>query len=59
MTVQPNEALGDLVVGTFSGAGDKQALLVGHMDTVFDAGTVAARPFTAKMDGQRGRASTT
>ena len=51
VTVQPNEALGDVVVGTFSGAGDKQALLVGHMDTVFDAGTVAARPFTAK-DGR-------
>ena len=41
------------------GAGDKQALLVGHMDTVFDAGTVAARPFASMTAGQPGRVSTT
>jgi len=51
VTVQANDELGDVVVGRFEGAGDKQALLVGHMDTVFDAGTAAARPF-ATTDGR-------
>jgi glutamate carboxypeptidase len=40
--------LGDTVIGTFqgrSGAGPR-LLLIGHMDTVFEAGTVAKRPFT-------------
>ena len=37
--------LGDLVIGTRSGAGGPDVLLVGHMDTVFDEGTVAERPF--------------
>jgi glutamate carboxypeptidase len=41
--------LGDLVVGTLRGAGGPRLLLVGHMDTVFDEGTVAARPF--RVDG--------
>ena len=41
--------LGDLVVGTLRGAGGPRLLLVGHMDTVFDEGTVAARPF--RIDG--------
>jgi glutamate carboxypeptidase len=34
------------VVGTFDGRpGGRRVLLVGHMDTVFDEGTAAARPF--------------
>jgi glutamate carboxypeptidase len=37
--------LGDLVIGTLRGAGGPRVLLIGHMDTVFDAGTVAERPF--------------
>ena len=37
--------LGDLVIGRLRGAGGPNVLLVGHMDTVFDEGTVAERPF--------------
>ena len=43
--------LGDLVIGTLHGAGGPNILLVGHMDTVFDDGTVAERPF--RIDGDR------
>lgn len=42
--------LGDLVVGSFEGDGPR-VLLIGHMDTVFDAGTAAARPF--RIEGER------
>jgi glutamate carboxypeptidase len=36
-------------VGTFEGApGGRRLLLIGHMDTVFDEGTAAARPFGLK-----------
>ncbi len=39
-------ALGDTVEAVFRGApGGPRALLIGHMDTVFPPGTVAARPF--------------
>ena len=42
----PEGRFGDTVVGTFRGtAGGARVVLVGHMDTVFDPGTVAARPF--------------
>jgi glutamate carboxypeptidase len=37
--------LGDLVIGRLEGAGGPDLMLLGHMDTVFDEGTVAARPF--------------
>jgi glutamate carboxypeptidase len=37
--------LGDLLVGRLEGAGGPKILLVGHMDTVFDEGTAAERPF--------------
>jgi glutamate carboxypeptidase len=37
--------LGDLLIGTLRGSGGPRVLLVGHMDTVFDEGTVAERPF--------------
>jgi glutamate carboxypeptidase len=43
--------LGDLIVGTLRGSGTKRVLLVGHMDTVFDEGTAAERPF--RIDGDR------
>ena len=42
--------LGDVVVGRLPGAGPR-VLLIGHMDTVFEAGTAAARPF--RVDGDR------
>jgi glutamate carboxypeptidase len=42
--------LGDLVVGRLAGDGPR-LLLVGHMDTVFDPGTAAERPY--RSDGRR------
>jgi glutamate carboxypeptidase len=44
---QPDGAkvrLGDLVIGRLAGVGPR-LLLIGHMDTVFEPGTAAARPF--------------
>ena len=42
----PAGRLGDTVVATFTGqAGGARALLIGHLDTVFDPGTAASRPF--------------
>jgi glutamate carboxypeptidase len=42
----PTGRLGATVVATFEGsAGGPRVLLIGHMDTVFDPGTVAERPF--------------
>ena len=46
--------LGDLLIGTLAGAGGPDVLLVGHMDTVFDDGTVAERPFTIEGEIARG-----
>ncbi|MGH2539132.1 MAG: M20 family metallopeptidase [Actinomycetota bacterium] len=43
--------LGDLVIGTLEGSGGARLMLVGHMDTVFDDGTVAERPF--RIEGDR------
>jgi glutamate carboxypeptidase len=43
--------LGDLVIGVLHGSGGPRVLVVGHMDTVFDPGTAAARPF--RIDGAR------
>jgi glutamate carboxypeptidase len=42
--------LGDTVVGRLAGDGPR-LLLLGHMDTVFDPGTAAARPF--RVEGER------
>jgi glutamate carboxypeptidase len=36
--------LGDLVIGRLAGGGPR-LLLIGHMDTVFETGTAAVRPF--------------
>jgi glutamate carboxypeptidase len=48
----PSAELGDTVVGTFEGPADGPAvLLIGHLDTVFEPGTAAARPFTIR-DGR-------
>jgi glutamate carboxypeptidase len=42
----PEGRFGNTVVGTFHGARNgPRILLIGHMDTVFDPGTVAERPF--------------
>ena len=46
--VRPDPAgrLGATIIGTFAGrAGAPRVLLIGHMDTVFDPGTAAERPF--------------
>jgi glutamate carboxypeptidase len=42
--------LGDLVIGRLDGDAPRR-LLIGHMDTVFDEGTVAQRPY--RVDGDR------
>ena len=41
--------LGDLVIGRIPGDGPRR-LLIGHMDTVFEEGTCAARPFQRRGD---------
>jgi glutamate carboxypeptidase len=48
------QRLGDLVIGTLQGSGGPSILLVGHMDTVFDEGTVAERPFRIEGELARG-----
>lgn len=47
----PQEKFGDHVIGTKPGAGNRHILFIGHMDTVFPAGTVQKRPF--RIEGQR------
>ena len=44
--VRPHDTLGDTVIGTWPGNGGPRLLLIGHMDTVFDPGTAAERPFS-------------
>jgi glutamate carboxypeptidase len=49
----PAGRLGATVVGTLRGAaGGPRVVLVGHMDTVFDPGTAAERPFRIDPDGR-------
>nr|MBA2489330.1 M20/M25/M40 family metallo-hydrolase [Chloroflexota bacterium] len=44
--VDRNDDLGDTVVGIWDGFDDgPRALLIGHMDTVFEPGTAAQRPY--------------
>jgi glutamate carboxypeptidase len=48
---RPDSELGDTVVGTLEGEpGGPSVLLIGHLDTVFEPGTAAARPFTIRGD---------
>ncbi len=51
----PAGRLGATVIGTWDGdrgtAGGPRLLLIGHMDTVFDPGTAADRPFAIDADG--------
>ena len=55
--VRPDPAgrFGATVIGTWAGdhgtPDGPRALLIGHMDTVFDPGTAAARPFAIDADG--------
>jgi glutamate carboxypeptidase len=46
--------LGDLVIGRLRGSGTTRVLLVGHLDTVFDDGTAAERPFRIEDGRARG-----
>src|SRR3990170_5845405 len=46
VAIHSNERLGDTIVGTFRGnPRGPRALLIGHLDTVFDPGTAKERPF--------------
>jgi glutamate carboxypeptidase len=46
MRPDPAGHLGDTLIATFDGPiGAPRVLLIGHLDTVFDPGTAAARPF--------------
>ncbi len=46
--------LGDLLIGRLEGTGSRRLLLIGHMDTVFDPGTAAERPFRIEDGRARG-----
>lgn len=46
-----SQPLPDNVVGTLTGTGKGRILIIGHIDTVFEPGTVAKRPF--RMDATR------
>ncbi len=43
--------LGDLVIGRLDGGAGPRVLMIGHTDTVFEAGTATERPF--RIDGDR------
>ncbi|HEV8489990.1 MAG TPA: M20 family metallopeptidase [Candidatus Limnocylindrales bacterium] len=49
---RPHDTLGETVVATFQGApgSGPRLLLIGHLDTVFDEGTAAERPFRIESD---------
>jgi glutamate carboxypeptidase len=46
-----NNVAGQIVIATFKGTGNKRVMLMAHQDTVYVAGTAAARPF--RIDGNR------
>ena len=49
----PTGRFGSTIVGRLAGAADgPRVVLIGHMDTVFDAGTAAARPFRIDAEGR-------
>jgi glutamate carboxypeptidase len=52
-TAPDGRPLGDLVIGRLAGSGPR-LLLIGHMDTVFEPGTAALRPFRVEGDRARG-----
>jgi glutamate carboxypeptidase len=41
----------DMVIGTFEGGGSKKLMLIGHMDTVYQKGVLAAQPW--RVDGNK------
>lgn len=41
----PDDTWGDTLVATLDGGGTSHVVLMGHLDTVFDTGTAAERPF--------------
>jgi glutamate carboxypeptidase len=49
--ILPHETYGDTIVAVLEGRGRGRALLIGHLDTVFEAGTAAERPFVIE-DGR-------
>lgn len=52
--VRPHDTLGGTVLGTWTGDRGPRLLLIGHMDTVFDPGTAAERPFAVEDGIARG-----
>jgi len=48
---EAEQRLGDIVIGRVEGSGRTRLLMIGHMDTVFDPGTAAERPF--RIEGDR------
>ncbi|MDG4825554.1 M20 family metallopeptidase [Asanoa sp. WMMD1127] len=50
----PAPAHGDTLVADFAGSGARRLLVLCHYDTVWDAGTLAQRPFTVDGDAARG-----
>jgi glutamate carboxypeptidase len=54
VAVRAHDTLGDTVIGTWTGDGGPRLLLIGHMDTVFDPGTAAERPFAIEDGIARG-----
>ena len=38
------------LLATRKGTGNKEVMIIGHMDTLFPVGTAAVRPFTIKED---------
>ncbi len=51
VTRYPQEEFGDLLLGSWRGAGTGRVLIIAHLDTVYPAGTVAERPL--RIDGDR------
>jgi glutamate carboxypeptidase len=55
--VRPHDTFGDTVIGRWAGDGGQggpSLLLIGHLDTVFDPGTAAQRPFAIEDGIARG-----
>ena len=60
VSVDHNADLGDTIVSVLEGeGGGEHALLIGHLDTVFDDGTAAERPFSTAAGAPTAPASTT
>lgn len=51
--VFPEKGYGDSLLASLAGEGEARMLLVGHMDTVFPAGTAVERPF--RLEGNRAK----